>query len=76
MGVLSVLIVVAVWWLATHGKGSVSARLGAWLALIIVVWVLLAVKDPAAADGMPGAFASGIGQAVSALGRFLGMFSR
>jgi len=36
-----------------------------------VVWVLLAIKDPGVADGIPGAFASGIGEAASGFGAFI-----
>jgi len=71
--VLSVLAVALIWRLAVKGKGGAALRLVAWGSLIIVVWVLLAVENPGVADGIPGAFASGISQAVSGLGRFLGM---
>jgi hypothetical protein len=69
--VVSVLFVVAIWWVATHGKGTAPGRLVAWLSAIIVVWVLLAIKDPSVAGGAPSAFASGIGQAATGLGDFL-----
>jgi hypothetical protein len=71
--IVAVLIVVSLWWVATHGKGGAALRLVAWLSAIIVAWLILAIKDPSVADGMPGAFASGIGEAASGIGHFLGM---
>lgn len=74
MAVVAVLVIVALWYLATHGKGTAPGRLVAWGSMIVVVWVLLAIKDPGVADGIPGAFASGISQAASGFGEFLSHF--
>jgi hypothetical protein len=63
MPVLAVLSVIVLWFLSSHGKGTAPGRLVAWGSLVAVVWVLLAIKDPGVADGIPGAFASGIGEA-------------
>jgi hypothetical protein len=71
MPVLAVLSVIVLWFLSSHGKGTAPGRLVAWGSMIVVVWVLLAIKDPGVADGIPGAFASGIGAAVSGFGVFI-----
>jgi hypothetical protein len=70
--VVAPLAVIVLWWLSTHGKGTAPGRLVAWGSAVIIVWVLVAIKDPGAADPIPGAFAAGIGQAASGLGAFLG----
>ena len=74
MAIRAVFAVIVVWRYAVKGKGNGAARLAALLSAIIVVWLLLAIKDPSVADSMPGAFASGIGEAVTGLGHFLGQF--
>ena len=71
MPVLAVLSVIVLWFLSSHGKGTAPGRLVAWGSMIAVVWVLLAVKDPGVAGGMPSAFASGIGEAATGIGKFI-----
>jgi hypothetical protein len=73
MGVLVVVSVIAAWFLATHGKGTAPGRLVAWLVMIAVVWVVVAVKDPSTAGSMADGVASGVGQAASGISRFFGM---
>ena len=70
--VLAPLSVIAIWWVSTHGKGAAALRLVAWLAAIIVVLVLVAMKDPAAAGALVTGWFTGISEAVTGLGRFLG----
>src|ERR1035441_2205886 len=71
MPVLAVLSVIALWFLSSHGKGTAPGRLVAWGSAVVVVWVLLAIKAPGVADGIPGSFASGIGAAVTGFGAFI-----
>ena len=70
--VLAPLSVVAIWWVSTHGKGAAALRLVAWLAAVIVVLVLVAMKDPAAAGALVTGWFTGISEAVTGFGRFLG----
>lgn len=72
-GVLAVLLVVFVWWIATNrrAKGLVVARLMAWLLLILAILVLVAIKDPGMAGSALAGFAHGIGQATSGLVDFI-----
>ena len=69
--VLAPVSVIALWWLATHGKGLVAARLVAWLAAVIVLLVLVAVKNPHAAGALVTGWFDGISGFISGLGRFL-----
>jgi hypothetical protein len=69
--VLAVLLVIFVWYIATHGKGLVVARLMAWLLLILAILVLVAIKDPGLAGSALAGFAHGISQAVSGLVNFI-----
>jgi hypothetical protein len=62
--------VIAVWFLSTHGKGTASARFIAWLLLPAVLWVILAVHNPAQAGHIASGTASGVAVAISALSRF------
>lgn len=72
MAVVAVLAVIVVWRYAVKGKGVVSGRLAAVLCAVIVVWLAVALKDPAASGKAAAAFASGASAAVSGLGRFIG----
>jgi hypothetical protein len=74
VAVLSVLVVIGIWWLATHGKGTAPGRLVAWLAAIIVVWLMVSLKNPTVAGGTASGFASGINQAITGIGHFLSLF--
>jgi hypothetical protein len=70
--VLAPLSVIALWWLATHGKGLVVARLAVWLAAVIVVLVLVAMRNPAAAGAVVSGWFTGISGFITGFGRFLG----
>lgn len=70
--VLAPLSVVAIWWVSTHGKGAAALRLVAWLAAVIVILVLVAVKNPAAAASAVSGWFTGISEAVTGLGHFIG----
>ena len=69
--VLAPLSVVAIWWISTHGKGAVALRLVAWLAAVIVLLVLVAVKNPHAAGEVVTGWFAGISGFITGLGRFL-----
>lgn len=71
MAVIAPLAVITIWWISTHGKGTAPGRLVAWLAAILVVWVMIAMQDPRSADMAANAFASGFGQAIRGLGTFI-----
>lgn len=64
------LTVIAVWWVATHGKGSAALRLIAWTALLGVLWLMLAVHSPAQAGRIASGAASGVAVAISAVSQF------
>lgn len=64
-----VFAVVAIWWLAAHGKGEAKLRFIAWLLLPIIVWLLVAVHSPAEAGRVASGAASGAGTVISAVGR-------
>ena len=70
--VLAPLSVVAIWYLAVHGKGAAALRLVAWLSAVIVVLVLVSFKDPAAAGAVVTGWFSGISTAVTGLAHFIG----
>lgn len=67
-----VLAVIAIWWFATHGKGTASGRLIAWMLLPVILWALLAVHNPAEAGRIASGTASGVAVAVSAASRLAG----
>jgi hypothetical protein len=67
--VLVVLAVVAVWWLSSHGKGEVKLRLLAWLLLPVIVWLLVAANDPAAAGRIASGAATGVTTVIGVLGK-------
>jgi hypothetical protein len=64
-----VLGVIVVWWLATHGKGGAGFRLIAWILLPVMVWLLIAVHDPAQAGHIAAGAASGVATAISGFSR-------
>lgn len=68
--IASVLFIIAIWWLATHGKGLVVARLLAWLLAVIVVLVFLSFSNPALAGAALSGFTSGLSQAAAGFGHF------
>lgn len=67
---ISVLVIIGIWYLATHGKGNVAARLVAWLLALIIGVVVLAFSDPRLAASAVTGFASGITQAASSVAKF------
>jgi hypothetical protein len=67
--VWAVLFIIGLWWVATHGKGIVAARLAVWLAAVIIVLVLLG--STIAGNAVSG-FVSGLGQAIHGLASFFG----
>ena len=69
--VLAPLAVIALWWVSTHGKGTAPGRLVAWLAAVIVILVLVAVKNPHAAGDVVTGWFDGISGFITGLGRFL-----
>lgn len=70
--ILAPLSVIALWWVSTHGKGAAALRLAAWGSAVIVVLVLVSFKDPAAAGALVTGWFTGISEAVTGLGHFLG----
>lgn len=70
--VLAVLLVIVIWYLATHGKGNVAARLVAWLLALLIGVVLLSFNDPHLAGVAASGFVGGISQAASGLTHFFG----
>lgn len=69
--VVVVVSFIGFWWVATHGKGGVPGRVIAWGAVILVTWLLVALKNPAAAGDVASGTASGTSAAVTGLGHFL-----
>ena len=74
--VLAPLSVIAIWYVATHGKGAAALRLAAWLSAVIVVLVLVSFKDPAATGALVSGWFKGISEAASGLGSFLSALFR
>jgi hypothetical protein len=72
VAVLAPLSVIVIWWIATHGKGGAALRLVAWLAAAIVVWVLIALKNPPVAGAIATGWVTGLAAFISDLGHFLG----
>lgn len=68
--VVSVLVIIGIWHLATHGKGLVVARLAVWLVAVIVFLVVISFADPSFAGSAVSGFVKGIGQAASGIGQF------
>jgi hypothetical protein len=71
--VVAVLAVIALWYVSTHGKGTAPGRLVAWLVAAVVVWVMVDLQDPRSGGMVASGFASGIGQAVTGIGKFIGL---
>lgn len=72
--VITVLTLVAVWWLATHGKGNVAARLAAWGALLAAGWVVIAAVSPHAGSVITSVYATGAPAAVHGIASFIAQF--
>jgi uncharacterized membrane protein YoaK (UPF0700 family) len=68
--VVSVLFIIGIWYLATHGKGLVVARLAVWLVAVVIVLVFLSFTDPGVAGAAVTGFIGGLKQAASGIGQF------
>jgi hypothetical protein len=68
--VASVIFIIVIWYLATHGKGIVAARLAVWLVAAIVVLVAISFTDPGQAGSAVSGFFGGIRQAASGVSQF------
>jgi hypothetical protein len=68
--VVSVLFIIGIWYLATHGKGIVAARLAVWLVAVVIFLVAISFADPALAGSAMSGFVRGISQAASGIGQF------
>jgi hypothetical protein len=53
------------------GKGAPAARLASLLAIIITLWLFVAVTNPAAAGDVASGAASGTSTAITGLGHFI-----
>jgi hypothetical protein len=71
-GVLVAVFVIGIWWLSTHGKGGAALRLVAWVLLPVILWLMIAVHDPAQAEGIASGAASGV---ATDIGAFSQLFS-
>jgi hypothetical protein len=69
--VVVVVAFIAFWWIVTHGKGTVPGRIVAWGTAILVIWVLVAMKNPPAAGDVASGVASGTSAAITGLGHFI-----
>lgn len=54
------------------GKGNPAARLASLLAVLIALWLFVAIKNPSAAGDVASAAATGTSTAITGLGNFLG----
>ena len=70
VAVISLGSLIAVWYLATHGKGIVVARLVAWLLLPVVAWIVIAVTDTSVAVSLASSYGTGWEQAVTGVVKF------
>ena len=71
-GTFVIVAFIALWYLATHGKGTAPGRLVAWLVAIIVIWIMVSLKNPAAADRLVDFVKTGLSAAFTGIGDFLG----
>jgi hypothetical protein len=53
------------------GKGNPAARLASLLAVLIALWLFVAVSNPPAAGDVASAAASGTSTAITGLGHFI-----
>lgn len=70
-GVIVAIFVIGTWWISTHGKGGAAFRLIAWVMLPLVLWLLVAVHDPAQAGQIASGAASGVSVDISAFSRLV-----
>ena len=69
--VVVVLVFFAIARFTLKGKGAPAARLASMLAVLITLWLFVAVVNPAAAGDVASGAASGTSAAVTGLGHFL-----
>lgn len=70
-GVGVAVFVIGIWWVSVHGKGGAAFRLIAWMMLPLVLWLLVAVHNPAQAGQMASGAASGVSVDISAVSRLV-----
>jgi hypothetical protein len=70
-GVGVAVFIIGTWWVSVHGKGGAAFRLIAWMMLPLVLWLLVAVHDPAQAGQMASGAASGVSVDISAASRLV-----
>lgn len=74
-GAAVIVVMFAIWaGKSAWAKPNAGARLAALLGLIIAVWFIFAVADPAGGGLLAVDAAKGIGALAVGLGKFLGMF--
>jgi hypothetical protein len=69
VGVVIVFVLLARF--ALKGKGNPAARLASLLAVLINLWLFIAVTNPPAAGDVASAAASGTSTAITGLGHFI-----
>jgi hypothetical protein len=75
--IVSVLLVVVVWWFCTRsgqGRGTPSGRLIACLIVILASLVIIGIESPSTAGALVAGFATGIGTFFKALAGFFSRF--
>jgi hypothetical protein len=68
--VASVLFIIAIWFLATHGNGLVAARLAVWLVASLIFVLVISIAVPGFAGSAMSGFATGLGEAAHSIGEF------
>jgi hypothetical protein len=68
--VASVLFIIGIWYLATHGKGIVAARLAVWLIAALIILIIISVANPSVAGSVMSGFVRGLDQTASGVGQF------
>jgi hypothetical protein len=69
--IVSVLFIIAIWYLATHGKGLVVARLAVWLVASLIFVLVISIVVPGFAGSAMSGFATGLGEAAHSIGQFI-----
>lgn len=69
--VVVVLVFVLLARFTLKGKGNPAARLASLLAVLIALWLFVAVTNPLAAGEVASATASGTSTAITGLGHFI-----
>lgn len=73
MGVVVALGILLIVWV-TWRRQNTGARIGAILAVLLFLWVTVAIAAPASAALVAAGIASGFSQLVTGIGHFLAMF--